>query len=214
MSAIEFIIWACVCIIFSFFRCNFIRIIARCLCAFLDAINVTACSLYNSFHVIELVLIDLSPSLEVTIKCFFKSRSNNIFLFSLELIIVSQGGINLLLKATHALSECWAVTLCTYSAFLEFFTNCRWIVTIEHIHLSLEDALFKFVGITLSIDSGESVPFSKGIYVWLNLFAIIDVSLSSCSSNNMVKINPVLLHCFLSSLHIWALKGPGLVENV
>jgi hypothetical protein len=30
----------------------------------------------------------------------------------------------------------------------------------------------------------------------------------------MVKINPVLLHCFLSSLHIWALKGPGLVENV
>jgi len=97
-------------------------------------------------------------------------------LFSLELIIVSQGGINLLLKATHTLSECWAVTLCTYSAFLEFFTNCRWIVTIEHINLSLEDALFKFVGITLSIDSGESVPFSPGIYVWLNLFAIIDVS--------------------------------------
>jgi hypothetical protein len=80
--------------------------------------------------------------------------------------------------------------------------------------LSFEDALLKFVSITLSIDSGKSVPFSKSIYIWLNLFAIIDVRLSSCSSNNMVKINPVLLHFFLSSLHIWALKGSGLVENV
>ena len=220
MSAIEWpIICMCTifhpfCICFSGWRLNFIGIIVRSLCTFLDAINVTACSLYNSFHVIELVLIDLSPSLEVTIKCFSKSRSNNIFLFSLELIIVSQGSINLLLKATHALSECWTVTLCIYSAFLEFFTYSMWMSTIKHIHLSLEDALLKFVSITLSIDSGESVPFSKGIYVWLNLFAIIDVSLSSCSSNNMIKINPVLLHCLLSSLHIWALKGPGLVENV
>jgi len=194
MCAIEIILCVFACIISSFFRCNFIRIIARCLCAFLDAINVTACSLYNSFHVIELVLIDLSPSLEVTIKCFSKSRYNNICPISQKLFIVSLGGINLLLQLTKILIESWAVTLCTYNAFRAFLENCRWMDTIEHINLRLEDALLKFVSITLSIGSGESVQFSPGIYPWLNVFAVIDISLSSCSSNNMVKINPVLLN--------------------
>ena len=213
MSAIECIFWVCFYIIFSLFRCNFKGIIVRCLCAFLDAINVTARSLYNSFEVIELGLIDLFPSLEVTIKCFFKFRFNNICSISHELFIVSLGGINLLVKATHAFSECWAATLCNCNAFAQFFTNRRWVPTVEHIHLTLEDALLKFIGITLSIDGGESVPFSPGIYPWFNVFAVIDINLSSCSSNNMVKINPVLFHCLLSGLFILTPKGPGLVEN-
>jgi len=69
--------------------------IERSICASLDAINVTARSLYNSFEVIELGLIDLFPSLEVTINCFFEFRFNNICPVSHEFFIVSLGGINL-----------------------------------------------------------------------------------------------------------------------
>ena len=163
------------------------------LCALLDTINVTTSSLCNSLEGFFSVLPDLSPSLLVTNNCILKSVSNNFSLCIVELMIVDYSSIELWLNSTHAFFEGWAVTFCIFHAFLGLFTDLMFGQLVECIHLSLEDALLEFVGIACSIHSSESIPFCPEVYPWLNVFAVIDVMLSSCSSNYVVKINPVLL---------------------
>jgi len=103
------------------------------------------------------------------------------------------GSTEFTLSATETLCESWYITLSICCAFLGFEKSLTLRQTVESIHLSLEEALLELVCITLGIDSSESVIFSPEIYPWFNVFTMSNVQLSSCSSNYMVKINPVLL---------------------
>ena len=94
----------------------------------------------------------------------------------------------------HAFFVDWCITFSIYHAFLGLITDLLFSNIVESIHLSLEDALLEFVGITLGIYCSESVPFCPEVYPRFNVFAVIDIFLSSCSSNYVVKINPVLLN--------------------
>ena len=78
----------------------------------------------------------------------------------------------------------------------------------------IKDKLLKFISITLGIDSVKFVPFSPDIYPCLKMFIVIDINISYCSRNNMIKINPIFFNCFLSSLIILKPIGLGLDEKI
>ena len=200
------------CVLSTFFIYLCIR--ARSLCALLDTFNVTACSLCNSFEGFFSVFPDLLPSLVVANDCIFKSISNNFSCSVIEFRCILPGISALLVSALKTFSECWAVTLCIYHTFLGLFKIFIFSHTVEIIHLRLEDALLKFVGIALDIHCSESVPFCPEIYPWLNVFAVGDVPLSSSSSNYMVKINPVLLSWYFLSFFICLLKNFSLIVSI
>jgi hypothetical protein len=128
-------------------------------------------------------------------------------------LIVGFSSTKLWLNSTHAFFEGWAVTFCIFHAFLGLFIDLMFGQLVECIHLSLEDALLEFVGIACSIHSSESVPFCPEVYPWLNVFAVIDVMLSSCGSNYMVKINPVLLGWYFLSFLILLSKVISLFDS-
>jgi hypothetical protein len=184
------------------------------MCTLFDTINVTACSLCNSFEGLFSVLHDLLPSLVVTFNCSLKSVSNNFSWSVIELIIIDLSIMVLFSSIFKILGECWAVTLSIYYTFLCLFMILNIAHTVEVIHLRLEDTLLEFVGITLGIHCSESVPFCPEIYPWLNVFAVRDIPLSSSSSNYMVKINPVLLSWYFLSFFICLLEGLSLIVSI
>ena len=131
MSAIEWLIFSMRPIFhpfytrFSVYRLNIKETIMRNLSVILEAINVPARSIYNSFEVKKNGLIGFFSSLEMTIKCFFKPRSKKISSISQEFIIVSISSINIWLKTKYDLRECWAVKFCILKALANFLMNCR-----------------------------------------------------------------------------------------